>query len=62
MNFGALIIGDEILSGKRRDAHFKEARARLMRVSALLQRWRAEAAEQFKAIHLVQCLTNTLTF
>ena len=22
MNFGALIIGDEILSGKRRDAHF----------------------------------------
>ena len=24
MNFGALIIGDEILSGKRVDAHFKK--------------------------------------
>ena len=24
MNFGALIIGDEILSGKRVDAHFRK--------------------------------------
>ena len=31
-------------------AHFEKARAALMRVSALLQRWGTEAAEQFSSI------------
>ncbi len=31
MNFGALIIGDEILSGKRVDAHFKKIASLLWR-------------------------------
>jgi hypothetical protein len=31
-------------------AHFEKARAALMRVSALLQGWVTEAAEQFRSI------------
>jgi molybdopterin-biosynthesis enzyme MoeA-like protein len=38
MNFGALIIGDEILSGKRRDAHFARL-ADLLTVRGLRLAW-----------------------
>ena len=54
MNFGAIIIGDEILSGKRQDKHFAKI-AELLGARGLRLSWveylgddRARLAETFK--------------